>query len=171
MKCAVCGIEFGSGTTCQNCGTDRVTGLGNYNGYSSPSIITKKENSSTSNGEKMNQETVNNSKITIAGSMVCYSCGEIIPDNSKFCPMCGRELFIKCPVCGTVLSSQYLFCNQCGTNINDYLEKQKKKEQKKKEGKEQKKIAKIKEKEEMLKRIREVDKKREARRKAKELKK
>ena len=32
MKCAVCGKEFGDGTNCQNCGVDRVIGLGNYSG-------------------------------------------------------------------------------------------------------------------------------------------
>jgi len=52
MKCAVCGKEFGSGINCQNCGSDRVTGLGNYNGYSSPSKIATKKNTSTSNKKK-----------------------------------------------------------------------------------------------------------------------
>lgn len=163
MKCSVCGKEFGTGNNCQNCGTDKVTGLGNYNGYSSPSKKTTKNIYPTSNEEKLNQKTISEPKITIAGSMVCYSCGEIIPDDSKFCPMCGRELFITCPTCGTVFSSQYYFCNQCGTNIKELLEKKEKKEQKRKE--------RIKEKEEMINRIREVDKKQEARRKAKEAKK
>ena len=36
MKCANCGKEFGSGTNCQNCGIDRVSGLANYSGYNSP---------------------------------------------------------------------------------------------------------------------------------------
>lgn len=35
MKCSNCGKEFGSGTNCQNCGIDRVTGLANYSGYDS----------------------------------------------------------------------------------------------------------------------------------------
>ncbi len=90
MKCAVCGKEFGNGTICQNCGTDRVTGLGSYNGYSSPSIIKTEKKSSTSY-EKKPKQSINEPKITeitVAGSMVCYSCSKIIPDNSKFCPMC-----------------------------------------------------------------------------------
>ena len=127
MKCAVCGKDFGNGTNCQNCGTDRVTGLGNYNGYSSPSKKTTKKDSSTSNGEKTNQEIVSEPKITVAGSMVCYSCGEIIPSESKFCPYCSKKLYVTCPQCGNTYSSQFPACNMCGTNRKTFLREMKKK--------------------------------------------
>lgn len=121
MKCAVCGKEFGYGTNCQNCGVDRVTGLGNYNGYSSPS-----------NGGK-NQGAVGEPKTT---NMVCYSCGEIIPSDSKFCPFCSKELYVICPQCGHKYSSQFPACNQCGTNRVKYFEREKERLRKEEEFKE-----------------------------------
>ena len=151
MRCSKCGKEFGEGVNCQNCGVDRVTGLANYSSYG------------TSGYQGTNASYYDSSYNYSPKTMACYSCGEIIPSDSKFCPMCGRELFVICPTCGVVSSSQYLFCNQCGTNIKEYLEKRDKKEQKKRK--------RNKEKEEMLRRIREEDKKQEERRKAKEAKK
>ena len=53
-------------------------------------------------------------------SMKCYSCGKIIPSESKFCPYCGYNLYITCPKCGHEYSSLHSVCNQCGTN-KDYF--------------------------------------------------
>ena len=124
MKCAVCGKEFGNGANCQNCGADRVTGLGNYNGYN---ISTNSSDYSSGYSQRNNSpyEVENTTSKTI----ICYNCGEVIPNDSKFCPYCSKELFVKCPKCGHIYSSQYPACNQCGTNRKKYHENIKNKKQ------------------------------------------
>lgn len=110
MKCANCGKEFGSGTNCQNCGIDRVTGLGNYSGYNNPT--------GSSGNYSSNYGGYTSSKTT-----VCYSCGEIIPSDSEYCPYCSKELYVTCPKCGHHYSSQFPACNKCGTNRSQYYRK------------------------------------------------
>lgn len=114
MKCANCGKEFGSGTNCQNCGIDRVSGLANYNGYN---------NSGNSSG--YNSSNYSGSPKT----MVCYACSEIIPVGSKFCPVCGKKLLVTCPNCGHEYSSQYPVCSKCGTNRKEYGARKKREEE------------------------------------------
>lgn len=109
MKCSNCGKEFGNGINCQNCGIDRVSGLANYNGYNN-SAGGSNYDSSGYGGQT--------SPIT----MVCYACGEIIPANSEYCPICRKKLYETCPKCGNKFSSRYLNCNQCGTNRKEYSE-------------------------------------------------
>ena len=116
MKCSNCGNEFGTGTHCQHCGVDRVTGLANYNGYN---------NSGDSSG--YNSSNFGGSPKTT----VCYACSEIIPLGSTFCPVCGKKLLVTCPNCGHEYSSQYPVCSKCGTNRNQYLKKEKERKQKK----------------------------------------
>jgi hypothetical protein len=111
MECSICHKEFGNGAFCQHCGSDRISGLGNYHGYS-PS-----DNDSVENGS--GKDYYNG--IT-SGSIVCYSCGKTIPADSKFCPVCSKELFVTCPKCGHEYSSQYPACNKCGTNREKYEE-------------------------------------------------
>ena len=41
----------------------------------------------------------------------CPSCGEMIPDDSKFCDQCGVEL-LECVKCGTLGTDD--FCSECG---------------------------------------------------------
>lgn len=123
MRCAVCGKEFGEGTNCQCCGVDRVTGLGNYSGYNNPT---------GSNG----YNSSNNGGYTSSKTTVCYSCGEVIPSDSKFCPYCSKELYVTCPQCGNTYSSQFPACNQCGTNRVKYYEREKERLRKEKEFKE-----------------------------------
>ena len=108
MKCSKCGREFGGGANCQNCGIDRVTGLGNYSGYDRPSGSYEPNYSSSNNGEYA------------SNTMVCYACSEIIPKNSIYCPECGRQLWVECPNCGATYSSQYKICSKCGTNRDVY---------------------------------------------------
>lgn len=170
MMCANCGKEFGDGGNCQNCGVDRVTGLGNYNGYSTP-VKNKTKKESTNRNIKKNS-VHDDTPISVHDDIshqkemfiVCYACNEAIPSNSKYCPMCGKELYVTCPKCSFIYSSQYYFCSQCGTNRSDYLNKQvaNKKRQ------EQIRAKRMKEKEEMLKRINEVDLKHYERRMKKE---
>ena len=106
MKCSVCHKEFGNGERCQHCGTDRFTGLANYHGFPP----------ADNNGAGI--DYYNSGERT----MVCYACGKVIPADSKFCPVCSKSLFVKCPKCGHEYSSQYPSCNQCGTNREKYEE-------------------------------------------------
>ena len=119
MKCSKCGREFGNGANCQYCGIDRVTGLGNFSGYNSPSGSYEPHYSSSNNGGYA------------SNTMVCYACGEIIPSNSEYCPYCSKELYVNCPKCGNTYSSQFPACNKCGTNRNQYLKEEKEREQRK----------------------------------------
>lgn len=111
MKCAVCGKEFGNGINCQNCGIDRVTGLGNYSGYN---------NSGSNNGY---DSPSNGGYTSSPKTTVCHACGEIIPFDSEYCPYCSKELYVTCPKCGHKYSSQFPSCNKCGTNRNQYYRK------------------------------------------------
>lgn len=124
MKCAVCGKEFGNGANCKNCGTDRVTGLGNYSGYDAPSNSSKTVGSYSSRRENPHQIVDNEPKIAKVSSMICHACGEIIPADSKFCPHCSTSLYVTCPKCGHEYSSQYPACNKCGTNAQKYRDEQ-----------------------------------------------
>ena len=114
MKCSNCGNEFGTGTHCQHCGVDRVTGLANYNGYN---------NSGDSSG--YNSSNFGGSPKTT----VCYACSEIIPLGSTFCPVCGKKLLVTCPNCGHEYSSQYPVCSKCGTNRKEYNERKRREEE------------------------------------------
>ena len=130
MRCAKCGKEFGNGVSCQNCGTDRVTGLGNYHGYSTPSEIeqTNLSLSEPIRDTKDLSEPTYISQVVEDKTMVCHYCNEIIPVDSKFCPYCSRELLVTCPKCGYRYSSQYPSCSQCGTNRLKYQEEESNKE-------------------------------------------
>lgn len=117
MKCANCGREFGSGTNCQNCGIDRVTGLANYSGYNNP--VGGYNFDSPSYGGQSSHKT-----------MVCYACNEIIPSNSEYCPYCKKKLYETCPKCGATYSSQFKVCNKCGTDRREFFNRQRKEEEK-----------------------------------------
>ena len=112
MECSVCHKEFGNGGYCQNCGTDRITGLANYHGFPP----------ADNNGAGIDYYSVER-------TMVCYACGKVIPADSKFCPVCSKNLFVKCPKCGHEYSSQYPSCNQCGTNREQYLKEEKERQE------------------------------------------
>lgn len=116
MRCSCCGNEFGNGNNCQHCGVDKVTGLANLSGYNG------------SQGTYQSQNGFQQAPTTTA----CYSCGEIIPANSQFCPVCGKKLLEKCPKCGNEYPAQYSICNRCGTNREQYLKELREKEEDKK---------------------------------------
>lgn len=63
--------------------------------------------------------------------MFCYKCNNVIPANSKFCPCCKTELYTVCPKCGVKYSTQYQICNQCGTDRQEYLQLQRKEQERK----------------------------------------
>lgn len=115
MRCANCGKEFGSGTNCQNCGVDRVTGLANYSGYDG--------HTRSSNPISLEKTEYAANKIT-----ACYACGEIIPEGSTFCPYCKKKLLTTCKKCGNTYSTQYSVCNKCGTDRYEYYKEMQAKE-------------------------------------------
>lgn len=94
----------------------------------------------------------------------CYKCNNVIPGNSKFCPYCQTELYVVCPKCGERYSSQYPSCSQCGTNRKEYLELQRREQERKialeKERKRQQEILERKRLDEELK-IKEAEEERE----------
>lgn len=116
MKCSNCGKEFGSGTNCQNCGIDRVSGLANYSGYNNPV-------------GGYNYDSPSYAGQTSPKTMVCYACNEIIPSNSEYCPYCKKKLYETCPKCGATYSSQFKVCNKCGTDRREFLNRQRKEEE------------------------------------------
>ena len=61
--------------------------------------------------------------------MFCYKCNNVIPANSKFCPCCKTELYTVCPKCGVKYSTQYQICNQCGTDRQEFLQLQRKEQE------------------------------------------
>jgi hypothetical protein len=114
MRCSNCGKEFGTGTHCQNCGVDRVTGLANYNGYNN-----------SGNSSEYNSPNYGGSPRTT----VCYACSEIIPLGATYCPVCGKKLLVTCPNCGHEYSSLYPVCSKCGTNRKEYSERKRREEE------------------------------------------
>ena len=82
-------------------------------------------------GQTMSQPQSSFQPASQPQMMFCYKCNNVIPANSKFCPCCNIELYTTCPKCGQKYSSQYPICNQCGTNRQEYLQLQKKEQERK----------------------------------------
>jgi len=116
MKCSVCSKEFGTGTHCQHCGVDRVTGLANYSGFDNHS-------------RSANHHYTDNAGQSSNNITACYSCGEIIPSDAEYCPYCRKKLYEECPKCGKTYSSQFDNCPKCGTNRVQYYNKLKAEEE------------------------------------------
>lgn len=137
MMCKLCGKEFGDSEICQHCGADKVSALGEFSGYSIPK---KSTNAEPYSSEYCSSSHSVSPRIEDIPSMICWKCGEVIPGDSKYCPVCGTLLFATCPKCGHMYSAKYSICNQCGTsreefkkakddrNYNDELQKQRQKE-------------------------------------------
>ena len=81
----------------------------------------------------MSPEPLYVSNVVVEKTIICWACGEVIPADSKYCPLCSTELFVKCPKCGHEYSSQYPSCNQCGTNREQYLKEEKERQEQKAE--------------------------------------
>lgn len=130
MKCAKCGQEFGKGSTCINCGADRVSAFGEFQGFGNGSIGSRLANNS-------------DIQLSAAGYTVCHHCGTPIPTGSKYCPQCKTQLLIECPNCKHICSTEFPACPNCGVDRNEYFEQlreaqreQAEREQKEKEEKE-----------------------------------
>ena len=93
--------------------------------------------------------------------MFCYKCNNVIPGDSRYCPYCQVELFTTCPKCGAKYSSQYPACSKCGTNRQEYLQAQRREQERKeaieRENRRQKEIQERKIQEEELRRKKEQE--------------
>ena len=116
MKCNKCGADFGEGLYCQYCGIDRVEGLGSFHGLH--------PNAEASSDQTYGSTTPGGISISRTDSMLCFSCGEIIPGEAEYCPYCKISQYVICPKCGLRYLAQYPNCYKCGTNRNDYLKQQ-----------------------------------------------
>src|SRR6266516_357497 len=47
----------------------------------------------------------------------CPRCGQVNPDEARFCLHCGAQLAISCPGCGAVLPPGARFCPECGRAV------------------------------------------------------
>ena len=92
MKCNKCGQEFGKGETCQNCGADKVSALGEFSGYES-------EKREPVLGPKKSTEKGNQTYFPSSPNAVCPFCGEIIPADAEYCPFCRKAQKTKCLKC------------------------------------------------------------------------
>lgn len=127
MKCSSCGQEFGKGEYCTHCGVDRVTGLGHYCGYQTPtSSVPLTDTHISSATDSAHNEEGNQQSL-------CWHCGEIIPKGAKYCPFCATLLIVRCPNCGLEYSSRYPVCSNCGTNREEYEERRRKEIEEKEE--------------------------------------
>ena len=116
MKCNKCGQEFGKGETCQNCGADKVSALGEFSGYES-------EKREPVLGPMKSSEKGNQTYFPSSPNAICPFCGEIIPADAEYCPYCRKALKTKCLKCNKLFPSQFPSCPHCGTNQQEYKEK------------------------------------------------
>ena len=124
MRCNNCGYEFGVGLTCQHCGIDRVKGLAEYPNGEFPSGSGSTIRSSMPNPSSSTPSHTPSPTGSSQTQILCWGCGEIIPGDSEYCPVCGKQLWHKCPKCGHKFSTQYLICNKCGANREQALKEQ-----------------------------------------------
>lgn len=108
MKCSSCGKEFGDGANCQNCGIDRVSGLGDYSGFFAPK-------------SKGSVASIPVSQRQMMGNKICPFCQEIIPSDADYCPFCSKKQEETCPCCGHVYPANFPVCPKCGTNREQYF--------------------------------------------------
>ncbi len=47
----------------------------------------------------------------------CSSCGALSPNESAFCPKCGKPLRSRCPKCQFPLEEDHRFCPACGSTV------------------------------------------------------
>ena len=47
----------------------------------------------------------------------CPYCGEMVEEDDKFCPACGKPLTHACPACGTTVEADDKFCPECGSPL------------------------------------------------------
>ncbi|MEN8140250.1 MAG: SPFH domain-containing protein [Thermodesulfobacteriota bacterium] len=75
-------------------------GMGLGLGMMIPSIFARQEDD---RGEK-------------GATITCPDCRGVVPDNSRFCPLCGHQIVVlrQCGNCGKNLAAGAKFCSRCG---------------------------------------------------------
>ena len=134
--CAKCGHEINAGVEfCPYCGNriqnndDPVSAGARYEHYEeNKDSIDRKAKWEGSSPSGSPFVTHSNSETTPA-MMTCFKCGNTIPIDSKFCPVCQVRLFEVCPKCGHKFSAKYANCNECGTNREEFLKLLKEREE------------------------------------------
>lgn len=74
-------------------------------------------------------------KLNLEGKMMCVNCGEIIPNGSVYCSICGKkarekqddtqnsmtpiaeDTMVKCQNCGQAVEKDSIFCKECGHKL------------------------------------------------------
>ncbi len=81
-------------------------GLGMGMGMLLPAMFSQKITAQGASAEPVEQ---NQQKI-------CPDCSQRIPDNARFCPVCGHQqlLHVRCENCGKNLTPKARFCSRCG---------------------------------------------------------
>ena len=49
--------------------------------------------------------------------MHCTNCAAEVPEQSKFCGLCGAAVVRRCVACGAVNPALNKFCGDCGTKL------------------------------------------------------
>lgn len=62
-------------------------------------------------------------QVEAAVKAICPDCHNAIPEDARFCPICGHQQVIlsQCRHCGKNLSPQARFCSQCGQPTNQAI--------------------------------------------------
>ena len=59
--------------------------------------------------------------------MICLKCSKEIPDDSEFCPLCGRKSDGRpnfCKHCGAEIENDMEFCEECGSPVETLKQKE-----------------------------------------------
>lgn len=72
----------------------------------------------TFNGEKTDLSNVPAVKpVTKTAQGILCGCGELNPDDTRFCINCGRKLSLECRVCRTVNAPDANYCKNCAAKL------------------------------------------------------
>jgi membrane protease subunit (stomatin/prohibitin family) len=60
-------------------------------------------------------------KAALPGTATCHECSGTIPQEAKFCPLCGHQqlVFTQCTNCGKNLAPNANFCSRCGHRADE----------------------------------------------------
>ena len=93
---------------------DAGSGIGMGLGLMVPAMFSRSFNNPPA-GEAVPGKNPGSAEPT-AREIECPDCGNLVPENSRFCPLCGHQQLIldKCVNCGKNLPPNAKFCSRCG---------------------------------------------------------